>query len=196
MLSASLFNLYTKKIFREIDNASGVVVEGTNINNNRYADDTSLMATTAADLQELLPKINEKEKTYGMEINVKKTKTMVVSKKNPVPEANVLIDETPIEQVTSMVYLGHMITDDGRSDKEIKRRIGIARNAYKNLPTILSSRDTSINTRKRIVKCYVWATFMYGSETWTITKSIAKKINAFEMWIYRRMLRIPWTAHK
>ena len=95
-----------------------------------------------------------------------------------------------------MVYLGHMVTDDGNSDMEMKRRIKIARNAYKNLSPILSSRDTSINTRKRIVKCYVWATFLYGSETWTIVKSIAKKINAFEMWIYRRMLRIPWTAHK
>ena len=68
-----------------------------------------------------------------MEINVKKTKTMVVSKKNQVPDANILIDVTPIEQVTSMVYLGHMVTDDGKSDKEIKRRIGIVRNAYKNL---------------------------------------------------------------
>ena len=95
-----------------------------------------------------------------------------------------------------MVYLGHMVTDDGKSDKEMKRRIEIARNAYRNLSTILSSRDTSIDTRKRIVKCYIWATFLYGSETWTLTKSVAKKINAFEMWIYRRMLRIPWTARK
>ena len=122
-----------------------------------------------------------------MEINVKKTKTMVVTKP--------LIDETPIEQVTSMVYLGQMVTEDGKNGKEIKR-IGIARNAYKNFSTILSSRDTSINTRKCIAKCYAWATFLYGSETGSTTKSIAKKINAFEMWIYRRMLRIPWTAHK
>jgi len=129
-----------------------------------------------------------------MEMNVKKTKAMVVSKKNPVPGANILIDETSIEQVTSMVHLGHMVTDDGKSDKEIKRRIGIARNAYKNLSTI-SSQDASINTRKRIVKCYVWATFLCGTEAWTITKSIAKKTNAFEMWMYRRMRRIPWTAY-
>ena len=86
-----------------------------------------------------------------------------------------------------------MVTDDGKSDKEI-RRIGRARSAYKNWLTILSSRDTSVNTRKRIVRCYVWATFLYDSETWSIRKSVAKKINAFEMWIYRRMLRIPWTA--
>ena len=160
VLSASLFNLYTEKIFREIDNANGVVIGGTNINNNRYADDTALMATTAVDLQELTTKIHEKGKTYGMEINVKKTKKIVVSKKNPVPDANILKDETPIEQVTSKVYLGHMVTDDGKSDKEIKRRIEIARNVYKNLSTILSSRDTSINTRKHIVKCYVLATFL------------------------------------
>ena len=196
MLSASVLNLYTEEIFREIDNASGVVIGGTNINNNKYAADAGLMATTAADLQELTTEINEKGRTYGMEINVKKSKTMVVSKKNPVPDANILIDETPIEQETSMVYLGHMVKDGGKSDKKAKRRIEIARNAYKNFSTILSSRDTSIHTRKRIVKCYVWAKFLYGSETWTITKSIAKEINAFKMWIYRRMFRIPWTAYK
>ena len=95
-----------------------------------------------------------------------------------------------------MVYLGHMVKDDGESGNEIKRRIETARNAYKNLSTILPSRDTSIDTRKRIVKCYIWATFLYGSETWTITKIIAKKINAFELCIYRRMLRVPWIAHK
>ena len=165
MLSANLFNLYTEKILREIYNASGVVIGGTNINNNRYAGDTALMATTAADLQERKTKINENWKTYGMEINVKKTKTMVVSKKNPVPDANILIDVTPIEQVTSVVHLGHMVTDDGKSDK--------------NVSTIFSFRDSSINTRKRIVKYYVWATFPYSSKTWTITKSVAMKINAF-----------------
>ena len=120
------------------------------------------MVTTAVDLQELTTKIHEKRKTYGMEINVKKNKKMAVSKKNPVPDANILKDETPIEQVTSKVYLGHMVTDDGKSDKEIKRRIEIARNVHKNLSTILSSRDTSINTRKHIVKCYVLATFLYA----------------------------------
>ena len=88
-----------------------------------------------------------------------------------------------------------MVTDDRKSSKEVKR-IEIVRNAYRNFSTILSSNDTSIDTRKCIVKCYTWATFLYGSEMWTIMKSVAKKINAFEMWIYRRMLRIPWTAHK
>ena len=100
-----------------------------------------------------------------MEINVKKTKKMVVSKKNPVPDANILIDVTPIEQVTSVVHLGHMVTDDGKSDK--------------NFLTIFSFRDTGINTRKHIVKYYVWTTFLYGSKMWTITTSVAMKINAF-----------------
>ena len=196
VLSESLFNLYTDEIFREIDNANSVVIGGTNINNSRYADDTALMATTAADLQKFTAKINEKGKPYGMGTNLEKTKIMAVCKKNPVPNVNVLIDGTPIEQVTNMVYLGYMVTDDGISNKEIKRRIEIARNVYKNLSTMLSSRDTSIDMSKRIVKYYMWATFLYGSEMWTITRSIAKKINAFELWIYRRMLRAPWTAHK
>ena len=91
-----------RKIFREIDSANGVVIGGTNVNDNMYADDTVLMATTAADLQELTAKINEKGKPYGMEMKLKKTKIMVVSRKSPVPDANILIDGTPIEQVTSM----------------------------------------------------------------------------------------------
>ena len=156
----------------------------------------SLQTTaTAADLQELARKVNERGKQYGMEVNVKKTKKMVASKKQPVLDANIMIDGASVEEVTSVVYLGHMVTDDGKSDKEIKRRIQIARNAYKNLSTILSSRDTSIETR-RIVKCYIWVTLLHGSKTWTITKSIAKKLNTSEMWIYRRMLRKPWIAHK
>ena len=106
---------------------------------------------------------------------------MAVSKENPVPDANMLTDGTSIEQVASMVYSRYLVTDDGKSDKEIKGRIEIARNVFKNLATILSSRDTNIDTRKCIVNCYIWATFLYGSETWTIAKSVAKKISAFEL---------------
>ena len=95
-----------------------------------------------------------------------------------------------------MVYLGHMVSDNGKSDIEIKRRIEIARNASINMSKGLTSRDISIETRQRVVKCYIWSTILYGVETLTISNSMGKKINALEMWIYRRMLRIPWTACK
>ena len=196
VLSSSLFNLYTEKIFREIEDMKGVIVGGSNINNNRYADDTALLTLCTTDLQDLVTEINNKGKPYGMEVNIKKTKTMVASKKQPVQKANITIDGTPIEQVTNMVYLGHMVSDNGKSDIEIKRRIEIARNAFINMSKVLTSRDISIETRKRVVKCYIWSTILYGVETWTISNSMGKKINALEMWIYRRVLRIPWTACK
>ena len=123
VLSSRLFNLYTEKIFREIEGMKRVIVGGSNIINNRYADDTALLTLCTTDLQDLVTEINNKGKPYGMEVNIKKTTTMVASKKQPVPKANITIDGTPIEQVTNMVYLGHMVSDNGKSDIEIKRRI-------------------------------------------------------------------------
>ena len=121
--SPTLFNLYTEKIFRHIINMKGVNVGGTNYNNLRYADDTSLLAGNEKELSEIISKINEVGKQFGMKINIKKTKAMVVSKKPNSPKINIAIDGQQIEQVTSYMYLGSLITEDGRSEKEIKRRI-------------------------------------------------------------------------
>ena len=185
VLSPSLFNLYTEKIFREIEDMEGVNVGGHNINNLRYADDTSLLALEEQKLQNLLTTVNDKGKLYGMEINVKKTKSMVASKKQETPKVSINLDGTAIEQVEKMVYLGSITTEDGKSEVEIKRRIEIARNAFNNMKSVLSSRNISLNTRMRLTKCYVWSTLLYGAETWTITKTLTKRIDAFEMWTYR-----------
>ena len=92
--------------------------------------------------------------------------------------------------------LGYMATEDGKCDKEIKRRIGIARTAFESMAKILISRNISIELRSRIAKCYIWSTLLYGAETWTLTKVTSDKLEAFEMWLYRRMLRISWKEHK
>ena len=94
-----------------------------------------------------------------------------------------------------MVYLGYMATEDGKCDKEIKRRIGIARTAFESMTKILISRNISIELRSRIAKCYIWSTLLYEAETWTLTKVTSDKLEAFEMWLYRRMLRISWKEH-
>ena len=174
----------------------GIVIGGENMNNMRYADDTALITECTLDLQELVTAVNEKGKPYGMEMNVIKTKTMVVSRQDPVPKINITIEGKPIEQVKNMVYLGHMATEDARSEKEIRRRIEIARSAFENMSKTLTSRSINIELRLRLAKCYVWSTLLYGSETWTMTKSLTKKIEAFEMWIFRRMLKISYTEHK
>ena len=150
----------------------GVNVGGTNYNNLRYADDAALLAGNEKELSDLTRKINEVGKQFGMKINIKKTKAMVVSKKPNSPKINIAIDGQHIEQVTSYVYLGSLITEDGISEKEIKRRIMIARSTFTNVRTLLSCRGINLNTRLRAIKCYIWPTLFYGAETWTITKSL------------------------
>ena len=85
------------------------------------------------------------------------------------------------------------MTEDGRSEKEIKRRINIAKRTFQQKSKLLTSHDISYASKIRLVKCNIWATFLYGCETWTLTESIEKKITASEMWIYRRISRTPWT---
>ena len=155
-MSPSLFTLYTEKIFRKVEDMRGVVVGGVNINNLRYADDTSPIAESVADLQELIDAVNEKGKPYGMEMNSEKTKSMVVSNIKPVPRANIILEGTKIKQTANMVYLGHMLKEDSKNEIEIKRRIDIARNAFHNMSKILTSRSIKVETKKRLVKCYIW----------------------------------------
>ena len=93
-----------------------------------------------------------------------------------------------IEQVASYMYLGSLITEDGRSEKEIKR-IMIARSTFTNMRTLLSCRGINLKTRLRAIKCYIWPTLFYGAETWTTTKSLFSRLDAFEMWVYRRVLK-------
>ena len=112
------------------------------------------------------------------------------------PNISISVEGKLIQQVDRMVYLGYMATEDGKCDKEIKKRIGIARTAFESMATILTSRNISIELRSRIAKCYIWSTLLYGAETWTLTKVASDKLEAFEMWLYRRMLRISWKEHK
>ncbi len=129
-----------------------------------------------------------------MKINIKKTKAMVVSKKPNSPKINIAIDGEQIEQVAPYMYLGSLITEDGRSEKEIKRRIMIARTTFTNMRPLLSCRCINLKTRLRAIKCYIWPTLFYGAEslTWPITKSLLPRLGAFEMWVYLRVLKISW----
>ena len=174
MLSPSLFKVYTEKIFREVEDLNGVKINGININTLRYADDTALVCFCPNDLQMLLHACNEAGQPYGMEMNIKKTKTMVISKTSPSPKITITLEGSPIQQTNLISYLGSLITEDGRCEKEVKRRIEIARSAFIKMNKLLTSRKISIDTRKRLCVCYVRSTLLYGSETWTL---INKKNN-------------------
>ena len=121
---------------------------------------------------------------------------MVISREKPVPNISISVKGKPIQQVDRMVYLGYMATEDGECDKKIKRRIGIARTALQSMAKILTLRNISIELRSHIAKCYIWSTLLYEAETCTLTQVTYDKLEAFEMWLYRRMLRISWREHK
>ena len=160
---------------------TGITIGGVNINNFRHVDDTVLFTFSSKDLQSLVDKVNETGKPYGMEMNVVKTKVMVISKQIQAPKVNIMIQGRSIEQVSEMVYLGSLLTDNGKCEKEIRRRIGMARTAFTKLKTVLTSRNIKLCTRRKLIKCYVWSTLLYGCETWTLSKTSIKKIEAFEM---------------
>ena len=121
---------------------------------------------------------------------------MIITKTDGKPKLSTSIEGTDILQVSNFPYLGQQITENGRCEGEIKRRINISKITFSKMNKVLTSRKISLNTRKRILHCYMWSTLQYRVETWTITEStesMAKTLTAFEMWAYRRMLRISWT---
>lgn len=196
VLSPILFSYYGEIILRSIQDHEGIKIGGVNINNVRYADDTVLIADTTDKLQNLVNIVNETSELYGLKINKKKTETMVITKSKDIPALNIKINNTNIKQVNNFKYLGSTMTSDGRSTTEIKKRIGIAKTAFQKMRPLLTNLKLNIKTRIRALKTYVWSTLTYGCETWTQNKEIQDRLEAFEMWTLRRMLKIPWTARK
>ena len=129
VFSFSLFNLYTKKIFKEVQDMKRVTIGGIRLNNLRYADDTALLCFCPTDLQELLNAVNKAGKSYGIEMNIIKTKAIVVGKTTPTPKSTLHMKEKPVQQTDKMIYLGSHKTKDGKCEKEI-RRTELARSTF------------------------------------------------------------------
>ena len=118
----------------------------------------------------------------GLRINRAKTECMVVSKRNENTECVLKIHQEPIKKVEEFQYLGSIVTADARSTTEIKRRIGIAKTAFRKMKNLLTNGRLSIETRTRAIKTYVWSTLLYGCEAWTVSKDMEKRLEAMEMW--------------
>ena len=174
----------------------GIIVGGHTVNNLRYADDTVLLADCEEDLQSLVSTIKEESRKYGLEINKKKTQTMIITKDTEVPAVNIEIEGKILEQVKRFTYLGQLITEDGRSEEEIKRRIGMAKTVFERMKKLLTNRKISYQLKLRLTKCFIWSVLLYASETWTLTAVLEKRIEAAEMWIYRRITRTSWKDKK
>ena len=142
-------------------------------------------------LQQLMDNINRVTQEYGMKINVKKTKVMCIARKTG-GKVRIIIDGQNVEQVSQFQYLGSLISEDGYCEKDIRARIGMGKGAFLAKKILLTS-NISMELKKRIVKSTVWSVMLYGTETWMLTQAEKKRIEAFEMWVWRRMLKISWT---
>ena len=163
---------------------AGIKIAGRNINNLRYADDTTLIAESEEELKSFLMKVKEESEKVGLKLNIQKTKIMASS-----PITSQQIDG---ETVADFIFWGEgdsKITADGDCSHKIKRH-----SLEGNLDSILKSRDITLPTKVHLVK--VFPMVMYGCESWTIKKAECQRIDAFELWYWRRLLRVPWTARR
>ncbi|XP_060991415.1 uncharacterized protein LOC133051060 [Dama dama] len=191
ILSPYSFNLYAEYIMRNpgLDEAqAGIKITGRSIINLSYADDTTLMAESE-ELKSLLMKGNEESEKVGPKLNIQKTKIMASG-----PVTSWQTDGDTMETGRDFIFLGSKITADGDCSHEIKRHFLLGRKAMTNLDSILRSRDITLPTKVHLVKAMVFPVVMNGCESWTIKKGEHQRIDAFELWCWRRLLRVLWTA--
>ena len=170
---------------------AGIKIAGRNINNLGYTDDTTLMAESEEELKSLLMKVKEESEKVGLKFNIQNTKIMASC-----PITSWQIDGETVEIVADFILGGSKITADGDCSHEIKRRLLLGRKATTNLDSILKSRDITLSTKAHLVKAMIFPVVMYGCESWTGKKAEHQRIDDFELWCWRRLLRVPWTARR
>ena len=156
---------------------AGIKIAGRNINNLRYADDTTLMAESEEELKSLLMKVKEESEKVGLKLNIQKTKIMASG-----PITSWGIDGETVETVTDFIFWGSKITAEGDCSHEIKRHLLLGRKVMTSLDSLLKSRNIILPTKIRLVKAMVFPVVMYGCESWTIKKAECLRIDAFELW--------------
>ena len=171
-------------------NQAKIKIAGRNINNLRYADDSTIESESKEELKSLLMKVKEESEKVGLKLNIQKTKIMA---SGPIP-SRLIVGET-METVTEFILGGSKITADGDCSHEIKRCLLLGRKANTNLDSILK-RDITLLTKVHLVKALVFLVVMYGCENWTLKKAECWRIDAFELWRWRRLLRVPSSARR
>ena len=155
---------------------AGIKIAGKNINNLRYADDTTLMAESEEELKSLFMKVKVESEKVGLKLNIQKTKIMASG-----PITSWQIDGETVETMTHFILSGSKITADGDCSHEIKRRLLLGREVMTNLDSILKSRDITLPTKVHIVKAMDFPVVIYRCESWTIKKAERRRIDAFEL---------------
>ena len=156
---------------------AGIKIAGRNINNLRYADDTTLMAESEDELKSLLMNVKEESEKVSLKLNIQKTKIMASG-----PITSWQIDGETVETVADFIFPGSKINADGDCSHEIKKLLLLGRKVMTNLDSILKSRDITLSTKVHLVKAMVLPVVMYGCEIWTIKKAECQRIDAFELW--------------
>ena len=169
---------------------AGIKIARRNVSNLRYADDTTLMAKSK-EIKNLLIKVKEESEKVGSKPNIQETKIMASG-----PITSWVIDGETVETVSDFIFRGSKITVDGDCSHEIKRHFLLGKKIMTNLDSVLKSRDITLPTKVCLVKAVVFPVVMYGCESWTIKKAEQQRIDASELWYWRKLLRIPWTARK
>ena len=149
------------------------------------------MAASEEELKSLLMKVKEESEKVGLKLNIQKTKIMASG-----PTTSWEIDGETVETLTDFIFLGSKITADGDYRLEIKRRLLLGRKVMTNLDSIVKSRDITLPTKVHLIKAMVFPVVMYGCESWTIKKAEHRRTDAFELWCWGRLLRVPWTARR
>ena len=162
-----------------------------NINKLKYVDDSTLMAESEEELNSLLMKVKDEMEKVGLQLNIQKTKIMASG-----PITSWQVDRGTVETVSDFILGGSKITADGDWSHEIKRRLFLGRKVMTNIDSILKSRDITVPTNVHLVKAMIFPVDMYGCESWTIKKAEHRRNDAFEVWCWRRLLRVPWTARR
>ena len=170
---------------------AGIKIAGRNIKNLRYADDITLTTEREEELKSLLMKVKEESENVGLKLNIQKTKIMASG-----PITSWQIDGETVETVTDFILGGSKITVDGDYSHEVKRHVLFGRKAMTNIDSILKSKDITLPVMVCLVKALVFPVVIYGCESWTIKKAECQRTDAFELWCWRRLLRVPWTARR
>ena len=160
-----------------------IKIAGRRINNFRYADDTTLLAGREEELNSLLMTVKEENEEVGLKLNIRKTKIMASG-----PITSWQIDGETVEAVSDFIWGAPKITTDGDCSHEIKRCLLLGRKVMTNLYSILNNRDITLPTKVHLVKVMVFPVVMYGCESWTVKKAEHRRIDAFELWCWRRLL--------
>ena len=172
----------------------GISVGGQNITNLRYADDTALLATNITSMRRILHRTDIAGRRAGLNLNAKKTKVMHINTMEN--QSNIRVDGTNLENVDHFKYLGSIKSSDGTCTDDINVRIGMAKQRMVQLNNIWKDRSIPTSLKLKILRCLVWSVMLYGCEAWTTRKKEEKKIEAAEMWFYRRLLRVSWTERR